>query len=213
MVAAGDVTAADGWYELGPSLITRQRRQDVGRRAERLEWDGSWRTLIVTAGRRQASDRSTARSVLLDERFAELREGVWVRPANLDHGTVIDELTAEGWISGRMMLDEPVDVAGLWPIEAWRTTGVGLAGALDELTPGFEQGDRTMLDRGFILAAATLRHFRADPLLPEALLSDAMPSAGSGEPIEPVDLRARYDRFDGAYRNVLRDFFDETRPT
>lgn len=53
------------------------------------------------------------------------------------------------------------------------------------------------------MAAAVLRHFRSDPLLPEELL----PADANNN-----ELRLRYDRFDEAYRRVLRDFFAETRP-
>jgi phenylacetic acid degradation operon negative regulatory protein len=43
-----------------------------------------------------------------------------------------------------------------------------------------------------------LRHFQADPLLPEELLPRAWPGTG---------LRHDYDRFDLAYRALLREYF------
>jgi phenylacetic acid degradation operon negative regulatory protein len=43
-----------------------------------------------------------------------------------------------------------------------------------------------------------LRHFQADPLLPEELLPRGWPGAA---------LRTEYDRFDAAYRALLRDYF------
>jgi phenylacetic acid degradation operon negative regulatory protein len=48
------------------------------------------------------------------------------------------------------------------------------------------------------VSAAVLRHFQADPLLPEELLPREWPGTA---------LRAEYDRFDDAYRAVLRDWF------
>lgn len=207
MVSAGDVVTTvvdDGsWYELGPDLIERQRRQDVGREASRLPWDQTWRTLIVVADRRQAAARSAARALLADERFAELREGVWIRPANLNHGAGLTELLSDGWVEGRMVFDQPVVVEELWPEAEWQQRAAALIDAIDRLTPGFEAGGRDMLAQGFMVAAAVLRQFRTDPLLPEELLpGDA----------NNLELRQRYDRFDQAYRRVLRDFFAETKP-
>ena len=48
------------------------------------------------------------------------------------------------------------------------------------------------------LSASVLRHFQADPLLPEELLPRGWPG---------VELRTDYDRFDTAYRALLREYF------
>jgi phenylacetic acid degradation operon negative regulatory protein len=53
-----------------------------------------------------------------------------------------------------------------------------------------------------VLSAAVLRHFQADPLLPDALLPPRWPGAA---------LRAEYDRYDRAYRSVLREWFRTSR--
>lgn len=215
MVSAGDVVATavddDSWYGLGPELIERQRSQDVGREASRLPWDGTWRTLIVVADRRRAAARTAARTALTDERFAELRGGVWVRPANLSHGSGLSELLADGWVDGRMVFAAPVSVEELWPMADRQQRASALIAAVDGLTPGFEAGRRDMLAEGFMMAAAVLRHFRTDPLLPEELLpEELLPGEANGANI--AELRLRYDRFDQAYRRVLRDFFAETKP-
>jgi phenylacetic acid degradation operon negative regulatory protein len=202
MVTAGEVTTDDGWYELGPGLVARQRRQDIGRQAERLAWDGTWRTLIVTADRRPAAERGATRGRLLDARFAELREGVWTRPANLADESIVDALTELDWIAGSTVFDRVPDAGELWPLADWQATAVGLGAAVRELTPSLVAGDRSALARGFVVAAAGLRHFRRDPLLPDELL----PAGWLG-----TELRRDYDRFDTAYRAVLRAFFRESR--
>ena len=47
-------------------------------------------------------------------------------------------------------------------------------------------------------SAAVLRHFQADPLLPEELLPRGWPGRA---------LREDYDRFDLAHRALLREYF------
>ena len=58
--------------------------------------------------------------------------------------------------------------------------------------------DTRALAPGFVMSAAVLRHFQADPLLPSELLPARWPGAA---------LRDEYDRFDAAYRAVLREWF------
>ena len=69
---------------------------------------------------------------------------------------------------------------------------------MDELVEPLEHGDTAALAPGFVTSAAVLRHMQADPLLPEPLLPSGWPGAA---------LRHEYDRFDTAYRAVLRDWF------
>jgi phenylacetic acid degradation operon negative regulatory protein len=207
MVAAGETTVDDGWYELGPSLVERQRRQDTSRQIGRDEWDGSWRTMIVTGGPRSAAERTSARAQLFEARFAELREGVWSRPTNLDTAAVETELMASDWLSARVQFDTVPAIDDLWPIAELQEQASGLRGAIARLTPALEAGDHSVLARGFVVAAAGLRFFRADPLLPTELLSHEPLSAGW----EGDDLRSDYDHFDAAYRRVLREFFESSR--
>ena len=202
MVIAGDLTTNDGWYELAGALIGRQRRQDIGRQGTRQPWDGSWLVMIVTADRRMPSERVDARTTLTEHRYAELREGVWVRPANLVEDDDVMHLTSQGWQAGVMVFDPQLKVDQLWPLREWQVQAEGLQQALTDLIPPLEVDDRTVLARGFIVAAAALRHLRQDPLLPDELLPEGWPGRL---------FRDDYDRFDEAYRRVLRDFFRENR--
>src|SRR6476661_6219779 len=84
MVGAGDlVRSADG-YRLSDRLLARQRRQDDALRPRRRTWDGTWTTLVVTSVGVDARTRVVLRKRLQDSRFGELREGVWLRPDNLE---------------------------------------------------------------------------------------------------------------------------------
>src|SRR5215475_13865023 len=84
MVGAGDlVRSADG-YRLSDRLLARQRRQDDAINPRLSKWDGTWTTLVITSVGTDARSRAVLRTTLQDKRFAELREGVWMRPDNLD---------------------------------------------------------------------------------------------------------------------------------
>ncbi|MEL7209995.1 MAG: PaaX family transcriptional regulator C-terminal domain-containing protein, partial [Actinomycetota bacterium] len=117
---------------------------------------------------------------------------------------LVADLVGQGWTAAQARFDREPSVEALWPLDDWRRRAEGLGGAIAELTPAVENGEQAVLARGFVLAAAILRLFRADPLLPDALLPEDWPGAG---------LRADYDRFDAAYRRLLQEFFrqDPTR--
>ena len=84
MVAAGELRPDQDGYRLAGRLLDRQARQTASRRAETEPWDGTWELAVVRiGGARRAADRAALRSALADLRLAELREGVWMRPANL----------------------------------------------------------------------------------------------------------------------------------
>ena len=67
----------------------------------------------------------------------------------------------------------------------------------DTLFAALEAGDRESLAPGFVLSAAVLRHFVADPLLPRELLPRDWPGAA---------LRRDYDRYDALFRRRLREW-------
>ena len=197
MVAAGELTADDGSYQLtGPRLLDRQARQSASRRAMRHRWHGGWLMAIVVQERRDAGARADLRAALESARLAELREGVWLRPDNIDvvwPDVVRDQCTI---VHGRDV--DPSFIERLWDQAAWATTANELREAIGELVGPLEAGDTAALANGFVVSAAVLRHFQADPLLPEELLPRGWPGGA---------LRSEYDRFDAAYRAVLRDWF------
>jgi phenylacetic acid degradation operon negative regulatory protein len=202
MTAAGELRADDGWYEISaPRLLDRQSRQSQSRRGAPPTWDGTWiQAIVATDGRRPAADRAALRIELGVARLAELREGVWLRPDNLGSEPLrSDDLK---WFRSTFVGDSHALVDRLWDLPVWLAETDVLRSRLTELVPGLEAGRRDALADGFVLSADVLRHLQADPLLPGELL----PAGWSG-----VDLRREYDRYDTAYRSVLRDWFDENR--
>src|SRR5271154_3526405 len=84
MVSAGDlIRSADG-YRLSDRLLARQRRQDEAMRPGTRAWRGDWLVLIVTSVGTDARTRAALRTTMHHKRFGELREGVWMRPDNLE---------------------------------------------------------------------------------------------------------------------------------
>jgi phenylacetic acid degradation operon negative regulatory protein len=176
MVSAGDlVRSADG-YRLADRLLARQRRQDDAMRPQLRPWRGYWTTLIVTSIGTDARTRAALRTTLHHKRFGELREGVWMRPDNLEL-----DLAEEDHARVRIMQardDDPAELAGqLWDLPSWARTGHRL------LT---DMSDATDVPAGFVVAAAMVRHLLTDPVLPEELLPADWPGSR---------LRAAYNDF------------------
>lgn len=208
MASSGELAAEDGWYAIAdPRLLERQARQAASRRGQTRTWDGSWLQLVVVAdGRRPAGERAALRDTLQRARLAELREGVWLRPDNL-----VSSPTFEAEVDDHRHLVRftvaPEDphhlVHQLWDLDGWAKVAGDLIEQVTDLTPALDAGDLTALADGFVLSAAVLRHLQADPLLPPDLVDHTWPGPG---------LRAVYDRYDAAYRAVLRAWFDRFRP-
>jgi phenylacetic acid degradation operon negative regulatory protein len=202
MVSAGEAVAEEGGYRLAGRLVARQARQAASRRADTRPWDGTWELATVDGeGARSPADRAALREALGALRLVELREGAWTRPDNLvpDRSPEARQVAAQWsrWWQGAMPSPAP-DAAALWDLRGWAVAGDRLRADMHELLPGLEAGDPAGLAEGFVTSAAVLRHLQADPLLPPALL-----------PLDwPGDrLRAEYDRYDAAYRAVLRAWF------
>jgi len=199
MVRAGDVrTSGSGGYELSERLVDRQRRQGESRTGAVVEWNGRWRMAVISGTARSATERTSLRSAMAQLRLAELREGVWCRPDNLDPGRLPTARAVVNsqcrWWSTNSDDDESALASSLWDLATWQATCAQLRRSLGQLQPRLEAGDTDSLRPGFVLSAAVLRHFQADPLLPTELL----PRRWDG----PA-LRRDYDLFDSAYRSLL----------
>lgn len=163
MVAQGDLERTEGTYRLSQRLLARQRRQDAALDPVTRPWDGTWEMVVVTSVGRSAADRAELRSTLTDLRLAELREGVWMRPANLarDLPTWSPDLLSRFRTT---TTEDPGRLAAeLWDLAAWSRTGHLLLGEI--------AGARSGADR-IAVAAAIVRHLRTDPALPPVLLPD-----------------------------------------
>ncbi len=176
MVSAGDlVRSADG-YRLSDRLLARQRRQDDAMRPPLRSWRGYWTTVIVTSVGTDARTRAALRTTLHHKRFGELREGVWMRPDNL-------ELDLDAEVRARVRIvqvrdDAPAELAGLlWDLPSWARTGHRLLAELSGATD---------IPARFVVAAAIVRHVLTDPVLPDELLPTDWPG---------TRLRAAYNDF------------------
>lgn len=176
MAAAGDlVRSADG-YRLSDRLLTRQRRQDAALDPQTKDWDGLWLTVLVTATGADARVRTALRAALREARYGELREGVWLRPDNLD--AALPEA-----VQGRVRVlrsrdDDPAGLAGLlWDLPGWSGAGRRLLARMVEADD---------VPARFGVAAAIVRHLLTDPVLPASLLPPDWPG---------TELRERYSGF------------------
>jgi phenylacetic acid degradation operon negative regulatory protein len=193
MVAGGEATSdGSGRYRLAGHLAARQSRQSASRAGATASYDGEWWLAVVTTTGSSADIRGTRRRALAYGRLAELREGVWMRPANLAV-RLPDPLDGDV----ELMTAQPRDAAALahrlWDLTAWSERARDLLHRLDALAPDGPEA----LAPGFELSAAVLRHLQADPLLPAELLPTDWPGA---------PLRATYDAWDARYRATLRDW-------
>lgn len=181
MVRAGEVEADGGRYRLAGGLLERQARQATGLRPRLRRWRGGWHMAVVTSVGRAAADRAVLRQAFIGARFAEWREGVWLRPDDLPRPDV------DGVAWSAATPDEPP--LHLWGLDAHAHRASALTSALDRTPP-----DIDALATGFVLSAAVLRHLAADPLLPPALLPHPWPNDR---------LRDVYATWDRDYRALL----------
>ena len=207
MVAAGELVADDGVYELTGRLRDRQHRQELSRRPQLATWDGTWDLALVHDGRRSPAERHDLREAMRALRLAELRDGVWTRPANLDPERLPDAAEVVDrqcrWLRSTLREGDDAELAAsLWDPPSWIDRASELCDAMAAVVDDLEANRTAALADGFVLAAAVLRHLLADPLLPEPLL----PSTWNGS-----SLRTHYDRYDVAYRALLREWFGNQR--
>jgi phenylacetic acid degradation operon negative regulatory protein len=169
LASEGDVVAHEGAYGLSPRLLSRQHRQDEGLHPEVRPWRGGWELAISRPGAHGAQQRSAVRAELSRLRLAELRTGVWTRPNNLLRPWPGD-LEGRLWCfeaRAAFDVDQSADmIKSLWNLPAWADKARAL---LESLAATRDPAQR------FVLAAATIRHIRDDPVLPPALLPPGWP--------------------------------------
>ena len=201
MVAAGELVADDGRYALAGQLLERRERFDTGP-AKRRAWDGSWELAVVIAERRPAIERQELREAAAALHLAELREGVWVRPDNLqrerlpERQAVVDAQCAR-FVTASLRGDREALAARLFDLDTWAARARTLIEALDgaaglpaELGPGD-------LADGFRVSIAVVRHLAVDPLLPDELLPPGWPGDA---------LRRRYSDYHTVYDQRMAEW-------
>ncbi len=174
LVGSGELTVDDGVYTLSPHHLARLRAQHDDIAPRLLPWNGQWETVVIVESGRDAGDRARLRHDLTQARLGELREGVWMRPANLDRPPFGDPHTTT-LVSHPQEPDRIVE--SLWDLEAWADRGRALLTA----------SRRPDLDAHRLAAVAALvRHLRTDPALPRELTPPNWPAD---------EMRATYDDY------------------
>jgi phenylacetic acid degradation operon negative regulatory protein len=203
MVANGELTADDGTYTLAGPLLERRRRVDDAARPAYVSerpWDGTWELAVVAPGGRPALDRLELRRAASALHLAELREGTWVRPDNLDpdrlptsRAVIADQCVQFRHAATDLSAD---DVSTLFGLDAWATDAWRLIAAIDdEVDDGPPQREVTdVLTFRFLLSVAVIRHLQLDSHLPVQLLPADWPAE---------QLRADYRRHDAAFKHDL----------
>lgn len=187
MVHDGELQSTDGVYQLNQRLLHRQARQDAACSPHTKRWNGTWEIAIVTSPPRPLADRVALRRSMAELRLAELREGVWTRPANLRrdrHAVVVEQCS---FFDGRYE-DSSTLAQKLWDLSAWADEARRLFTVLDAVAS---------LRDGFVVSAEVIRHLLVDPCLPPALVPDDWPGN---------ELRQRYAGFNVSYAAQLREY-------
>ena len=184
MLSGGEVSRTDNGYRLNERLAERQRRQEAAVHTPTTHWDGTWLVAVVTVAGRDPAARADLRTSLREARLAELREGVWLRPANLSCDlSAHPEVTT--WRDARPDADAHALVAQLWDLPGWTARARHLLDASSEHDLPERAGER------FTVMAAIVRHLLNDPALPAELAPADYPAQR---------LRDAY----AAYRELLR---------
>jgi phenylacetic acid degradation operon negative regulatory protein len=206
MVSNGELTGDDGSYALAGRLLERRQRVDEASRiddAAAPRWDGTWELAIVSLDRRSAGNRLELRKAAMALHLAELREGVWIRPDNLD---------PQRFPTSRAVLDQQCThfhgaatditadkVRSLFSLDAWTDDARALIEAMNvELKPSKHDDSTESVRYEFALSIEVVRHLQLDPLLPVELIVDHWPGH---------TLRSTYRRFDDAFKQRMNSVF------
>jgi phenylacetic acid degradation operon negative regulatory protein len=191
MVASGEAHGdGAGTYTLSGRLLDRAGRLAVSRAGRTAPFDGTWHVVVVTASGDGPEVRRARRDVLRAERLGELRDGTWLRPANL--GVVLDDATAASTVrfTSVPLGDPSALAASVFDLDGWARRAAQLCRELDAIGLDGSGG----LAEGFERDAEVLRHLQRDPLVPRELLAEDWPGTA---------LRERFDAFDAHYRRRL----------
>lgn len=181
-VASDDLRRVGSTYRLGPRLVARRDRQEQPVSEE--PWDQSWEMVVVTATGRSAGERAALRTRLAALRLAELREGVWMRPANLVRSLVVSGPSAVQVLRSTPVGDRDDLTRALWDLDGWVKAVNGTRARL-EVT-----GDPA---QRLAVAAQLVRHLHDDPLLPVELWPPDWPAPAA---------RAAYASYEQEVREI-----------
>ena len=205
MVSNGELTGDEGSYALAGRVLERRERVDEASRIDDAArgWDGTWELAVVSLERRSASDRVELRKAAVALHLAELREGVWIRPDNLDpqrFPTFREVLDQQCIHFHGAATDITADKVGsLFSLGEWADDAGVLIDAMDAALNGSKRDESTeSFTYEFALSIAVVRHLQLDPLLPVEFTGDHWPGNA---------LRGTYRRFDHAFKQRINSAF------
>lgn len=211
MVSTGELSSDDGSYALAGRLSERRQRVDEASRidaAAELPWDGTWELAIVSLERRPAADRLELRKAAAALHLAELREGVWIRPDNLDpqrlpmSRAVLDQQCTHFHSAATDITADTM--RSLFALDAWADDARILIDAMkDEFAavPTVRNDATESFTYQFALSIAVVRHLQLDPQLPVELIPARWPGHA---------LRSTYRRFDEAFKQRMNSAFRQS---
>jgi phenylacetic acid degradation operon negative regulatory protein len=206
MAAAGEVEADGGGYRLAGPLLDRHARQQSAREPDPRPWDGTWEVAVVPDGRRSAAERARMREAARRLRLAEVREGCWARPDNLDPArSPAERAVVEAQcltLRGARPDDTAALVAAFEP-EGWAEEARALLAEMTRAQPALDARDAGALARTFHVDAAVVRHLLGDPALPTALEPPDWPAQA---------LREAFARFDAGFKATWRAWYRTFEP-
>ncbi|MBV9641126.1 MAG: transcriptional regulator [Mycobacteriaceae bacterium] len=202
MVSDGELSSDNGTYALAGHLLERRHRVDDAARPDATlrPWEETWELAVVSLERRPAADRLELRKAARVLHLAELRQGVWIRPDNLDPDrlptsrSVLDQQCVHFHAAAADLRADTV--SALFGLDQWAHDARRLVAAMqDELNSTTTATDVTAtLTYEFALSISVVRHLQLDPLLPATLLPKQWPGS---------ELRATYRRFDKAFKRRM----------
>jgi phenylacetic acid degradation operon negative regulatory protein len=202
MISNGELSAEDGSYTLAGHLLERRERVDEASRiddAATHRWDGTWELAIVSLDRRPAADRLELRKAATALHLAELREGVWIRPDNLDpqrlppSRAILDQQCTHFHNAATDITADKM--RSLFCLDEWMADAVTLTKAMDvELKPNKRDDSTESIRYEFALSIAVVRHLQLDPMLPDELTPEHWPGR---------TLRSTYRRFDDTFKQRI----------
>jgi phenylacetic acid degradation operon negative regulatory protein len=213
MVSDGELTTDNATYALTGRLLERRQSIDTASRAQHTPtpgWDGTWELAVVALDRRAAMDRLGLRKAATILHLAEIREGIWTRPDNLDPARhpAARELVSEQCVQYRSASSDISEdaVSELFGIAQWTETAHRLLQAMQDETeaaPYENENITATLSHQFTLSIAVVRHLETDPLLPASLLPADWPAEA---------LRLAYRSFDLSFLRTMNGALGHPAP-
>lgn len=203
MVSNGELTGDGGSYALAGHLAERRLRVDEAARIDAAsQWDGTWELAVVSLERRAAADRLELRKAASALHLAALREGVWIRPDNLDpqrlpnSRSVLDRQCTHFHSAATDITAEKM--RSLFALDGWTSDATALTEAMNRALDAGADDSADSFAYEFALMVAVVRHLQLDPLLPLELLPDPWPGQA---------LRSTYRSLEDAFERRINHAF------